>query len=502
VRPVFQELGEFRPEDGYTLLPFQFADIGGKKIVVNVAGEHEIIPNEAFRALVDRSLPAQSDLYQDLKSKHFLYDGEADTPVRLLATKLRTKYQFLAEFTRLHIFVVTLRCDHSCQYCQVSRVSASKSKYDMSIETADHAIGLLFRAPARRVKVEFQGGEPLLNFELIEHVVETIEAWNVTLPQEARKDVEFVIATNLGLLTDRVLAFCRDHAIYLSTSLDGPASIHNVNRPRPGRDAHQRTIDGLGRARAVLGHDAVSALMTTTRLSLDQPETIVDEYASHGFDHIFVRPISPYGFAVKSNERTGYDKDQFLVFYKRALARIIEINRSRTPMVEIYAQILLRKILTPYSTSYVDLQSPSGAAIGAVVYNYDGDVYASDEGRMLAEMGDKTFKIGSVSDSFESIFGGAQVRSLVMNSINVALPGCSDCAYQSWCGTDPVENHALQGDVVGHRPTSEFCRRNMGIITHLLELLHGDDAFVRDLFQSWAFGVPLNAFDDISAADE
>ena len=31
-----------------------------------------------------------------------------------------------------------------------------------------------------------------------------------------------------------------------------------------------------------------------------------------------------------------------------------------------------------------------------LVYNYDGDVYASDEGRMLAEMNDDTFKIGNV----------------------------------------------------------------------------------------------------------
>jgi hypothetical protein len=36
--------------------------------------------------------------------------------------------------------------------------------------------------------------------------------------------------------------------------------------------------------------------------------------------------------------------------------------------------------------------------IGALVYNYDGDIYASDEGRMLAEMGDRTFRLGSVHD--------------------------------------------------------------------------------------------------------
>ena len=56
--------------------------------------------------------------------------------------------------------------------------------------------------------------------------------------------------------------------------------------------------------------------------------------------------------------------------------------------MEVYAQLLLQKMLTPFPTGYVDLQSPAGLGIGCVVYNYDGDVYASDEGRMLAEMKD------------------------------------------------------------------------------------------------------------------
>src|SRR5262249_51574667 len=150
------------------------------------------------------------------------------------------------------------------------------------------------------------------------------------------------------------------------------------------------------------------------------------------------------------------------------------------------------KILTPFATSYVDLQSPAGAGIGAVVYNYDGDVYASDEGRMLAEMGDKTFKLGSLaSNSYDEIFGGPVLRRLVAESMTDALPGCTDCALQPYCGADPVEHHATQRDFVGHRPTSDFCRRNMGIIKHLLTLLHGSDPFVRDLLHSWASGVPL-----------
>src|SRR5262249_31236305 len=200
---------------------------------------------------------------------------------------------------------------------------------------------------------------------------------------------------------------------------------------------------------------------------------------------------SPYGFAVKPRLKTGYDTDAFLDFYARALTYIIELNRKGTFFVEGCAQLLLTRMLTPFSTGYVDLQSPAGAGISAVVYNHDGDVYVSDEARMLAEMGDKTFRMGSVhADSYEAMFGGPLLRTLVDASCVESLPGCADCALQPGCGADPVENYAKQADIVGHRPTSDFCRRNMGVMKHLLGLYHRGDDELRRIFWSWVNNTP------------
>jgi His-Xaa-Ser system radical SAM maturase HxsB len=475
-------------------LPFRFIDLDDRRVLVNLAGEHEIVDRATLTSLVEHRLGPETETYQNLKAKHFLADTAAATPLTLLATKVRTKYSFLAGFTRLHIFVITLRCDHSCHYCQVSRVSASKSKYDMTRESSDRALDLVFRAPARDLKIEFQGGEPLLNFDLIRYVVEEADRRNAALAEQSRKEIQFVVATNLSLISDEMLQFFDDWHILVSTSLDGPPFVHNTNRPRPGNDAYERTVQGIARVREALGHAAVSALMTTTRLSLEHPEAIVDEYIAQGFDHIFLRPISPYGFAVRTQQRTGYDRYSFLEFYRRALAYIIEMNRGGTHLVEVYAQIFLTKVLTPFATGYVDLQSPAGAGIGAVVYNYDGDVYVSDEARMLAEMGDKSFRLGNLhTDSYDQIFGGPLLRALVNASCTDAMPGCADCAFQAFCGADPVENYATQGDVVGHRPTSDFCTRNMGILKQLLRQYHGDDPFVRKLFRAWVHHAPIEA---------
>jgi His-Xaa-Ser system radical SAM maturase HxsB len=461
---------------------------GTETLLVNEVGEYAFLSNEAFGELTSHALSLESPAYRELKSRHFLTDSAPGVPVSLLATKFRTKKSYLEGFTKLHMFVVTLRCDHTCRYCQVSRALESESQFDMTTATADRAIGLVFQSPARSLKIEFQGGEPLLNFGIIRRVVSQAE-------ERARnegREVEFVIATNLSVITEDMLSYVAEHRILVSTSLDGPAPLHDANRPRRRGGSHAAFESNLARVRAALGRDRVSAVMTTTERSLSQPIEIINEYVRLGFRSIFLRSISPYGFAVKTGEARRYAVEQFGKFYKAGLDHIINLNRNGVQVVEVYAQILLRKILTPFATGYVDLQSPSGAGIGAVAYNYDGDVYASDEARMLVEMGDRSFRLGNVHhDTYEGIFGSDLLRRLVSASCIEALPGCSQCAFVPYCGGDAVFHWATQGDPVGHRPTSAFCAKQMLVFRHLFELLRGDDPFVRDLFVAWANYLPV-----------
>jgi uncharacterized protein len=475
--------------DGYRFLPFRFLRWDEHEVLlVNDVGEHAFLDAPTFDAFVTHTLPPSHSAYDTLASRHFLTDAEAIAPLTLLATKYRTKKAFLDGFTKLHLFVVTLRCDHGCPYCQVSRVTEDRTRYDMTPETGSRAIDLLFRSPSPSLKVEFQGGEPLLAFPRIRDIVTAIEERNAT----ERRDIAFVIATNLSPLTDETLAFCKDHQISLSTSLDGPRFLHDANRPRhDGASSYDTTIRHLDRARTVLGADRVSALMTTTARSLDHPREIVDEYAHQGLSGIFLRPISPYGFAHRTGADRAYDTDRFLAFYRTALDHVIALNRTGTPFVEFYTQLVLRKILTPFPTGYVDLQSPAGLGISVVAYNYDGDVYASDEARMLASMGDPSFRLGNVHTStYEELFGGPTLLRLIAASVTEALPGCATCAFQPYCGADPVFHWATQGDPIGHRPTSAFCRKNMGIFRHVFGLLRTADPFLERLLVRWATDTP------------
>jgi len=468
---------------GHALLPFRFLRLDhDRELLVTDVGEYAIVPTGTTDTLVHNRLEPGSTLYKTLKSKQVIYDTDSALLLDVLATKYRTKKSFLNGFAKLHIFVVTLRCDHSCHYCQVSRQTADRTLYDMSPEIAERALQLMMRVPAKDLTLEFQGGEPLLAFETIKYTVARAKE----LAAQHDKNLQIVICPNLAFASHDVLAYCRDENIKLSTSLDGPAFLHNANRPRPGNNSYELTIEGINRAREVIGSQNVAAVMTTTRRSLDYPIEIIDEYRRQEFHSIFLRPISPYGFAVKSKHRTGYEMARFLDFYKKGLAYILDLNRQGVNMQEVYAKIILTKILTPYPTGYVDLQSPTGSGTGVLVYNYNGAVYASDESRMLAEMNDESFRLGNVmTDDYRTILTGTAMQRLLSASCNEALPGCADCALQPYCGADPVFHHATQGDLFGHRPTSGFCFKNMEIIKHLFRFIAEDDRDLLRTFFTW-----------------
>lgn len=470
----FRPASEFLPEAGrYALLPFRFIKLDNVRYVLtNIAGEYFVTDRDTLAQFVRKALAPASPAYAQLKSRHFLIDSEKSAALQLLAAKYRTKQQPLAEFTGLHMFVPTLRCNNSCGYCQVSRKSSSAEGCDMTESIAERAIDFMFRSPSTALKVEFQGGEPLLNPAIVQYIVERTKERS----QQTGRPVSIVICSNLSFVSDEILEFCGQHDVNFSTSLDGPRDLHNLNRPSAGVDSYERTCTGIARIRERLGVDRVSALMTTTRASLSRPTEIVDEYLRHGFASIFLRPINPYGFASSAGAMTSYSAAEWLEFYRNALDYIIGLNLKGIRIREDYTALLLRRMLTPFGTGFVDLQSPAGIGIAAILFNHDGRVYPSDESRMLAEMGDYAFCLGNLlSDSYEDMMLSDVLVDTLSQTMTECVPGCTDCGFQPYCGADPIRHYRLQRDVVGYKPTSEFCERHMSLFRHLIGIMEAQD---------------------------
>ena len=484
-------------EPPYILLPFNFMRlVEGRVLIVNMAGEYLSLSDADFKKIVTHRMASASEVYSVLKAKHLIAESLTESGIDLLATKLRTKKSFLNEFTSLHMFVVTLRCNQKCLYCHASSVSSTDSgSYDMNIETAQKAVDICLKSPARSIKIEFQGGEPLLNFETIKFIVDYAS-------KKATRDgrnIEFVLCSNLTMITDDMLAFLSENNVTLSTSLDGPAHVHNYNRRyRNGGGTYDDVMEGLERARKVLGSNKVSALMTTTRYSLDHAHDIVDEYVSRGFRTMFVRSLNPFGFARQNVYELGYSVSDFIKFYKDLLEYVISVNLRGQFLEEAFTSILLTRILTPFGTGFVDLQFPAGTGISGVIYNYDGNVYLSDEARMLAKMGDNSFCMGNVhKNDFKELFYNNKIRDLIDNTCAEGLPDCCDCAFQAYCGIDPVRNFVTDGDVIGRMPSNESCLINKEIIKYLFQPILSNDRERLNVFWSWLTGRRLSEPGDI-----
>ena len=312
------------PDTGYSLLPFRFDNrYDGTYLLVNEVGEYHIVNQREFNQFIGHGLSPASPVYSTLKSKHFLSDKNSSALFDNLASKYRTKKSFLDGFTKLHIFVPTLRCNQSCQYCQVTRQNSSALNFDMTEETMHQSVDLMLSNPSLSITMEFQGGEPLMNFDIVKEGVLYSKKQNADIG----KHIDYVICTNLSLLEDFHIDFFEEHNIQVSSSLDGPDFIHDRNRPLNKSGSHAVVTRNIRRVQEAFGESSVSCLMTTTQQSLKYPREIVDEYLRMNMKSMFVRDLNPYGYAVKTQSAIGYSCEEFLCFYKELLAYILEINK-------------------------------------------------------------------------------------------------------------------------------------------------------------------------------
>ena len=467
--------------DEFILLPFNFRRLkSGNELLINFIGDFLIVPNGTVNKVIEKKASLiNKDLYYNLLSKNFIHESSEVKNLEVLANRLRTKKSQTLSFASLHIFVITLRCDHTCQYCQVSRVSQNKAKYDFERSNLIKAIHLMLSSPGKDLTMEFQGGEALLAFDKIKFAY----IYTKPLAEKLGKRMTYVICTNLSPINREILEYCKENKILISSSLDGHKELHNKNRIKKERDSYELTIKGINLTKEILGKDNISTLMTTTKLSLEYPIEIIDEYRANGFDSVFLRPISPYGFAVH-NKNSSYLTEEFLTFFDKGLSYIIELNKKGEYFREVYTSIILKKMLTAYSDNYVDLMSPSCLINSVMVYDYNGNVYVSDEARMLSQMKDETFKLGTVNNSWEELLSNPIIDRIAEVGINDFIAGCDTCAYNVYCGTDPVNNHATQGDIYGYRPSSSFCKRNMNVLDIIFNKIDEDEG-VLEIFKNW-----------------
>lgn len=369
------------------------------------------------------------------------------------------------------ILVPTLRCNLSCTYCQVSRAPLGGRGFDWSEETLACILALIGGLEGPGIKVEFQGGEPTLRPDMIETVMNACERF------ETR---QFVICSNLHRLgPDQWRLFDRPDT-YISTSLDGDFLTHA--RQRTGDETSQFE-ENLRDVVDRYGPEKVSALPTIDPASPPAIDNVIDTYSSFKLTSIYLRPINYQGFARKRHSASRDLHAAWRAYHRAFVRALIERNWADRSMVleETYLSICLRRIFDPHAHRHVDLRNPSPLGSDYIVIDYDGQIYPTDEARMLSRSGVIDLSLGKVGEDWR----GETWALLNSHSTNQFDPACSRCAYQPYCGRDVVDDLARYGTIDIERTDTAFCRRHLDLFDFIFELLDDCDPKVRYSLARW-----------------
>lgn len=455
---------------------FYFKKLNDKFLITNDMGRYLFLSPEEFKMLVEGKVDNTTAKWKLLEENFFVYNGSVQSYVENAAPYLRDTKNYIFTPTSLHIFVVTTKCNLKCVYCQANK--GFPANKEMSKETAEKAVDIALSSPSNILTFEFQGGEPLLNFPIIKHIIEYTEQ------HKNNKQIDYTIATNLTVVNDEIIDLICKYNIVISTSLDGSIQVHDKNRAYPNGNGSYKdvvfNIDKLCSKNIKIG-----ITETTTKYSLDHYTEIIDTYCNLGIKDVFIRPLTPLGCAKNSWDIIGYTPEEFLEFYKNILLYIIQKNSQNIIMSEGYASIFLANILKHFPMNYMELQSPCGASLGEIAYYPDGNIFTCDEGRMLYEMGDDAFKLGNVYDStYNDLIHSPVCCTACRASITESIPQCCDCVYRPYCGVCPVVNYSMEHDIFPKYPNNYRCKIYSGMLDILFEIIQDKEKL--DILNKWA----------------
>ena len=142
-----------------------------------------------------------------------------------IAGKLKEKTAGVVKALCLH---VAHTCNLNCEYCFASQGKYHGDRAVMSFEVGKRALDFLVEnsGSRRNLEVDFFGGEPLMNFDVVKKLVEYARS----IEKEKNKNFRFTLTTNGVLIDDDVIAFANKEMSNVVLSLDGRKDVHDRYR--------------------------------------------------------------------------------------------------------------------------------------------------------------------------------------------------------------------------------------------------------------------------------
>lgn len=197
-----------------------------------------------------------------INNKKYVFDGE-DLELYLVESDCDSNEKANQENSLLNsknkvnkvVFNVANMCNLNCKYCYANGGNYSRDDNLMNERTATIIINSLKLKYDTIGTVYFFGGEPLLNFKLIEYVVKELENYY-------GKNIDFRTVTNATLMNNKIIDFLDKHNFKLYISLDGPKEIHELLR---GKNTFEKIMENINIIKRYKLKDKTELLCTYTK---------------------------------------------------------------------------------------------------------------------------------------------------------------------------------------------------------------------------------------------
>lgn len=180
-------------------------------------------------------------------------------------------------------------CNLACKYCFAGEGEYHGRTAMMSLEVGKKSLDFLVANSGNRrnLEVDFFGGEPLMNFDVVKEIVK----YGRELEKKYDKKLRFTLTTNGVLLNDEIMEFVNKEMANLVLSIDGRKEVHDNMRPsRNGKGSYDLVLPKFKKAAESRNQTNYYVRGTFTHFNTDFCEDIL-HLADLGFEQISVEPV-------------------------------------------------------------------------------------------------------------------------------------------------------------------------------------------------------------------
>ena len=336
-------------------------------------------------------------------------------------------------------------CNLNCSYCFASQGKYHGDRALMSFEVGKRAMDFLIEnsGSRRNLEVDFFGGEPLMNFDVVKQIV----AYARSIEKEKGKNFRFTLTTNGMLIDDDVIDFCNKEMSNVVLSLDGRKEIHDRLRvDYKGNGSYDVIVPKFKKLVEARGDKGYYMRGTFTHANPDFTNDVL-HMADLGFTELSMEPVvaKPDDPAALTPEDIEIVKDQYEILAKDMLRR----EQEGRPITFYHYMLDLKEGPCIYKRI-----SGCGSGTEYMAVTPWGDLYPCHQ-----FVGEEEYKLGNIYDGVTN----EKVREEFRSCNAYARPDCKDCWAKLYCSGGCAANaYHASGSITGvYKPGCELFKKRI-----------------------------------------